>query len=218
MPTPKLALDSVFASYRESGRQYLFIDGGFLRGFSQEVGRLFGVEGPEFLVDFNSLTHEYERVFYYDSYPSKKPGQPEQEFEDEYSKMDRLLGYIAECRNCNVRPALTRSSRKREQKGVDVQLALECFMHASSGNIDVAAVMTSDLDFFPLFEAMLSTRTRSKLLYQFGKTSRELVSAADASEPLTAIDFANWARQTAGIRRSLGAVSIRDGPKAHIQK
>jgi hypothetical protein len=65
-------------------------------------------------------------------------------------------------------------------------------MHAIRNDIDEATVYTSDLDFFPLFEALLQSKTRSHLGYQIGKTSLELIQAADYAEPLTFVDFNSW--------------------------
>jgi uncharacterized LabA/DUF88 family protein len=183
-----------FAQRADLGRSYLFIDGAFLRRFALDMGASFGLDNPVASIDFEGAFHGYERVFFYDAFPSKATIQSQADFDDEYEKTEALFNRIAECPNFNVRPALTRRSRKQEQKGVDIQLALECYIHGSSGTIDVAAVMTSDLDFFPLFEAMLFTKARTKLLYQLGKAPGELIRSADLSEPLTAIDFANWAR------------------------
>ena len=65
-------------------------------------------------------------------------------------------------------------------------------MHSIRGNIDEAAIITSDLDFFPLFEALLQTKTRSTLMYQLGRTSTELITTADNSVPLTLWSVAEW--------------------------
>ncbi|MCP4383725.1 MAG: NYN domain-containing protein [Hyphomicrobiales bacterium] len=96
---------------------------------------------------------------------------------------------IALTQNFSVRLALTRRGPKRQQKGVDVLLAIECLMHAVRNNIDEATIITSDLDFFPLFEALLQTKTKSFLRYQIGKASSELVEAADYAVPVTFCDF-----------------------------
>ena len=78
---------------------------------------------------------------------------------------------------------------KQQQKGVDILLAIECLTHALRENIDVAVIMTCDLDFFPLLEALLHTKTKSWLVYQTGKTSNDLILAADRTFPLTINNF-----------------------------
>ena len=172
--------------------RYLFIDGEFFRILVDEMKDVARPEYGELEVDLSMVGHGYDRVFYYDAYPEKKDGQQDDEFESEVVNTRNYFDRISTTRNFSVRPALTRRGHRRQQKGVDVLLAIECLMHAIRNNIDEATIMTSDLDFFPLFEALLQTKTKSVLRYQLGKTSFELIQAADFAEPVTFFDFNSW--------------------------
>jgi hypothetical protein len=82
-----------------------------------------------------------------------------------------------------------------EQKGVDVLLAIEVLQHAVQGNMDIATIATSDLDFFPIFEALVQTRVKTELICDPVFTPRELMYAADMVQPLNAVTFRNWCKQ-----------------------
>lgn len=178
-------------------RKYLFIDAGFLQGFLKRMKQR-GIDEFPFI---NDLTVSYERigagfdrVFFYDAYPARKESQTSAQYEAEYATKEALFNQISRERNYSVRTALTknRARGKREQKGVDVLLAIDVLSHAVRGNIDEATIMTSDTDFFPLFEALLQTKTKSVLRYDVSRTSIELINSADFSQPVTAADFVGW--------------------------
>lgn len=67
-----------------------------------------------------------------------------------------------------MRTGFSRYRRKRgqEQKGVDVLLAVDVLQHAYRGSMDRADLITSDLDFVPLFDALTQTRVSSRLFFQ----------------------------------------------------
>ena len=149
-------------------RKYLFIDGGFLRGFLAEMREKFVAECPAITPSLNlqSIGSGFDRILYYDAYPEPRDDQSQTAFQEELAATEALFDELSSLRNFSVRPALTRRGKRRQQKGVDVLLAIECLMHAIRSNIDEATIMTSDLDFFPLFEALLQTRTKSVLQFK----------------------------------------------------
>lgn len=149
-------------------------------------------------INYDFLGAGYDRIFYYDAYPERKDSQSTQEYQTEYETKEGLFNTISRQRNFSVRTALTKNKArgKREQKGVDVLLAIDVLQHAMRGNIDEATVMTSDTDFFPLFEALLQTKTKSNLQYDAEKTSIDLINSVDFSEALTTEDFLLWHRDS----------------------
>ena len=176
----------------EMPRKYLFIDGGFLQRFEEDMREKIEPEFQSASLNMAIVGSGFDRVFYYDAYPEKKSNQSDEEFEQISEQTEKHFDMISRTRNFSVRPALTKGGRRQQQKGVDVLLAIECLSHAVRNNIDEATIMTSDLDFYPLFEALLQTKTKSVLRYQIGHTSKELVRAADYSEPITLTDFITW--------------------------
>ena len=79
-----------------------------------------------------------------------------------------------------------------EQKGVDILLAIDVFKHASLNNLSQAHIMTTDLDFFPLFEALRDTPVSVHLHCYVPETSEELMSLADVVIPITPITILRW--------------------------
>ncbi|MDB5659737.1 MAG: hypothetical protein JWS10_2352, partial [Cypionkella sp.] len=56
-------------------------------------------------------------------------------------------------------------------------------------------IYTSDLDFFPVFEALQSTSCRGRLFFREGRVSDEPISCADSAEPIKV----NWLLEACGI-------------------
>ncbi len=176
-------------------RRYLFIDGAFFRGFIKEMSDKLDEDCHETKIEYQKVGSGYDRVFFYDAYPKKKDNQSDGEFDAVEKDTERYFDVLSRTPYFTVRPALTRRAKRQKQKGVDVLLALDCLLHAVRNNIDEATIMTSDLDFFPLLEALLQTKTRSHLRYQFERTAPELIRAADFSRLLTVSDYLQWLPQ-----------------------
>ena len=184
----------------------LFIDGAFFQGNIEEMKALIEPEAGPMRINFSMAGGGCDRVLYYDAYPEwNERDDPDQvRFKADMTAARTRFDEISRLRNFHVRPALTRRGRRQEQKGVDVLLATECLMHSLRENIDEAAVITSDLDFFPLFEALLQTKTRSTLYYQPGRTNPELLSVVDFSVPLHADQFLSWVEGRQDLKEQLG--------------
>lgn len=195
-------------------RKYLFIDGGFFKEFIDEMKDVARPEYGDLEIGLSSVGSGFDRVLFYDAYPEKRDNQTDEEFESEVARTENYFKLLSMTRNFSVRPALTSRGQKRQQKGVDILLATDCLMHAIRNNIDEAAIMTSDLDFFPLFEALLLTRTKSILRYQIGKTSSDLIQAADFAEPLTFADFSLWVVSDGRLATGSRSISREDHASA----
>jgi hypothetical protein len=89
--------------------------------------------------------------------------------------------------NVRVRSGTTRWNRRQglHQKGVDVLLAVDVLSHVLSGATDHVTLVVSDLDFYPIFDALHQTRVKSHLVYSGSSTSDELIEAADTTMRLT---------------------------------
>jgi hypothetical protein len=107
----------------------------------------------------------------------------------------------------HVRSGVSRYRRRRglEQKGVDILLAIEALQHAALGNIDTACFMLSDLDFYPLFDALVQTRVKSTLYYDPHNTSKDLIYSADVAFALNAGALNSW------LRDDLGSTALSKG-------
>ena len=82
--------------------------------------------------------------------------------------------------------------RKREQKAVDVQLAVDALEHAARSNMTMAILLTGDLDFEPLLGSLERMGVRTRLAYVPRHTSTDLLRAADEIRKITLQHFYSW--------------------------
>src|SRR4051794_29421921 len=61
--------------------------------------------------------------------------------------------------------------------------------------MDISTIIASDLDFYPLFDALIHTRVRTHLYYDPDTTSPELLDVADITTPITAGTLIGWVKQ-----------------------
>jgi uncharacterized LabA/DUF88 family protein len=173
---------------------YLFIDGGFLQRLIAQAADSYGIELNPLELNYSNIGARFARTFYYDAWPARK-NEKEEEYEAIISLKQKLFDRINRTPNMHVRPGLTRNRSPKktlEQKGVDILLAIDVLKHASLRNIAQAHIMTTDLDFFPLFEALLDTPVSVNLHCFPSKTSNELMSLADNVMPITPYTVLTW--------------------------
>ena len=185
-------------------RKYLFVDGASFEETIKQMTRstLLGEDVID-LVDFRLMAGNYERLFYYDSFPAQKQNQTETEYEASIARKQRIFNKINASPRCHVRRAFSKYSsrfRRQEQKGVDVLMAIDVLQHTYQSNMDWAAIITSDLDFLPLFDAILQTRVTSELIYEKGVSTTELIESADLSRPLRFYDLGQWLQDPHRVR------------------
>lgn len=187
---------------RRVDRIYL-IDGQFCKGMCDEYGKKVGVDVYARLI-WDSVRQGARRAFYYDSLPAKKDNQSEDDHESEIELKISELDYIRSQDYFHVKDGLSRyrsgKNRKgREQKGVDILLALDAFRFAADGLADEIHIFTSDVDFYPVFEALQQTGCRGVLRYQSGKAPRELIYSADIAHFFTISEVLAWCGMGPGM-------------------
>lgn len=167
--------------------EYLFIDGGCTRATLQDISDRYPHQGT-LRLDYYKLTHRYNKVFYYDALPAKKQDEtlsqceeriePQRRFLDDLSAVDRFHVYEGDMRR-------SRTRRSNEQKKIDVMIAVDMLTHSFRRNMHRATLLTSDLDFKPLLDALVHEGMFVTLWYPPKDTNRELVAAADTRMPFT---------------------------------
>jgi len=172
--------------------KYLFIDGGCLRQMLQDAAGSYGAFEPRFL-DFSKLVKGYDKTFYYDSLPPQK----KDEDKDAHSvRMDEQSAFFDSLHTINGVHVYEGDARRRrktvQQKKVDIMIAVDMLTHSFRRNMHQAALLTADLDFKPLVDALVRDGMHVTLWYPHGKPNTELVYAADARRPLTFRDLHSW--------------------------
>ena len=184
----------VFNSAATGGRrvtQYLFLDGGCLRARLREVSRRY-CKGAPLQLDWQGVAGSSHKVFYYDALPVRKPNQTCEEFEAELAEAEELHAKLATLDRFRVNEGDTRFRKgRREQKKVDVMIAVDMMLHTIRRNMDHATLLAGDGDFTPLLNA-LSNEGMFTTLWHPPAASKDLLAAADARDPLTVFRIYNW--------------------------
>lgn len=113
-------------------------------------------------------------MFFYDAIDENAPEQKKKDFQAYLAKVEQI-SYVAVVTGF-VRPG---KKKRREQKGVDVQIAVDALEAASSGRADAIVLIAGDADFCPLAEAV---RRAGPFMLVFGyrlSMSSELRYSAD---------------------------------------
>jgi len=139
-----------------SERCYVYVDGSYVQKALTDAGksREFDPTKPAQFVRDVHLAQNVSwqlwatRIFYYDAADDTDPAADEKR---RYLDRVRRLPdtHVAEG---DVRRRLR--DGRREQKGVDVQLAVDALSAAFSGQVAAIALVTGDADFVPLVEAI----------------------------------------------------------------
>lgn len=114
------------------------------------------------------------RLFYYDALDDNGP-------EPERAAFAAYLDAVEQLADTSVATGYVKSSRRRgrEQKAVDVQLAVDALEAALTGRADVIALVAGDGDFAPLAEAVRRAGPHCIVLAFPNSLARELRMAAD---------------------------------------
>lgn len=91
--------------------------------------------------------------------------------------------------------AFGRKKRIR-QKGIDIMIAVDMLRHSFRKNMDKAALLTGDLDFKPLLEALNLEGMYTTVYYSNESISKELLFAADDNFKITIQKLYEWSTDT----------------------
>lgn len=139
-----------------------------------------------------SLGVNHQRVFYYDAVDYEpRPGETVAHTEARITERVTLHRQINTIPNFHVREGYVSTGRKprqREQKAVDVQLAVDAIEQAALRNMSHATLLLGDLDFQPLIAALVRFGIRVTVFYEQG-AREELLEVADERHPLRLAEY-----------------------------
>jgi uncharacterized LabA/DUF88 family protein len=169
---------------------YLFVDGNYFYNFLKDVFlKYFELENiPE--INLNLLTFNFTKVFYYDTSPTKKNNQTDEQFEKLKKEKEIYFDKLREINGYHVYEGIARIRRKRQiQKGVDTMIAIDMLRHTFRKNMHEAALLAGDLDFLPLLEALVMEGMFTTLWYDSNSVSKDLLKASDSKRRLKIADI-----------------------------
>lgn len=166
--------------------EYLFIDGGYLRKSAEEVAlNIFQVDNIP--IDFSLLGRGYTKSFYYDCVRPQRSGESDAEYKVAVEIQEREFNAIRYLRGFHVFQGTVKGRIGRtRQKQVDVRIAVDMLMHSHRKNMHKATLLTGDLDFKPLVDALVQDGMYVTLWHEPRSASKELVYAADELKYLSA--------------------------------
>lgn len=190
--------------------KYLFIDGGCLRQFVDDCGKRYqGFSIGQ--MAWNKLAHGYSKIFYYDSLPPKKSNEEDKAYESRVAGQEAFFDDLRTIPGMHVYEGDARRRRKIvQQKKVDIMIAVDMLTHSFRRNMHQASLLTADLDFKPLVDALVRDGMQIELWYPQGKPNKELIYAADRRRPLTFRDLHSWSKEAYQAAHPL--------PEAHSKK
>jgi uncharacterized LabA/DUF88 family protein len=174
-------------------RTYVFIDGEYLRHrHREEMSRFFGVDGELELSPI--MKHAgATRVYFYDAVDySQGPAEDEATWEKRVVAREQFLASIGALSGFHVRPGSVRRGKKREQKEVDVLLAVDMMEHVLNGTMSKAILIAGDVDFRPVVGALVRHGIIVHVWYHSGSFAQELPGAADFGHEIRFRQLHSW--------------------------
>jgi uncharacterized LabA/DUF88 family protein len=157
---------------------YVYVDGAYVRRELRDHGQSdeFNPRNPARFVQNQRISGAKvtpSRVFYYDAI-DPQADQAERERQRQYfARLEKLPDTHV------VLGEVRRGTKKREQKGVDVQLAIDALRAATAGVAPVVALVTGDADFAPLARAIREVGPHVIVLAFSQSLSENLAREAD---------------------------------------
>jgi hypothetical protein len=167
------------------GNKYLFIDGGYVRQiYRAAMKTVFGADGElsvRRIVDYANTF----RTYYYDCLDeTQKDGESSAEFAARVAAQQAYHSQLRSLPAVHVQLGQLKGVRPRRQKEVDVLLAVDMLTHGFNRNMARAILLSGDLDFRPVVEALVRGGVFVEVWYEKTTGSEELYGAADLGQRL----------------------------------
>ena len=179
---------------------YMFIDGGYIRGRLQELGREDILKDSDkyarflqlFLSRFRSITYSIgkvviSRVYYYDAII------PAEDDPEEHSQQKRFFNkFQLNMSMCEIKLGdLVKTSKGFKQKGVDTLIAIDMITKAYLNHYDIAYLVAGDRDFANVVKAVKNYTGKIVIgVYEPASVSEELLRAFDIKRPVRGEELA----------------------------
>jgi uncharacterized LabA/DUF88 family protein len=172
---------------------YLFIDGGYLQTLYRDSFR--PIFSDTYAIDYEQVKRFFSarRVYYYDCLDDvAKPGENDADFKARVQGQEELFDVIEKVEGVHVRFGWLSPGKRRQQKEVDVCLAVDMLTHAFAKNMTKAVLLAGDRDFKPVVDSVVRLGTYVQLAYDPRIGSKELARAADSEIELNLSTLCAW--------------------------
>lgn len=176
---------------------YVFIDGEYLRQIHRDAMQDFfgvGVNGDLDLAETRRQAGAI-RAFFYDSIEDvPRDGESEEDCRARVAPLEHFFGRARSLSGVHVRLG-TVSGKRRRQKEVDVLLATDMLTHGFNGSMSSAVLLTGDLDFRPIVEALVRHGVFVEVWYHRTSIALDLPGAADFGREIRFRQLYSWNTQ-----------------------
>jgi uncharacterized LabA/DUF88 family protein len=174
-------------------RTYLFIDGEYLRQRHREAMReFFGVDGD---LEVSALMHQAQasRAYFYDSLDdAPRPGETGEACQARIAPLEQFFASVRALSGFHVQLGTVSQGKRRQQKEVDILLAVDMLTHGFDRNMEKAVLVAGDLDFRPIVEALVRRGVFVEVWYHRSSIAQDLPGAADFGHEIRLRQFHSW--------------------------
>lgn len=192
----------------DHSNKYLFIDGGCFRSLFTNYSRIFPISIDQ--LGFDNVIKGFDRVFYYDAPPPQKHNENDDVYQKRLDEFDGFLDQIGSYAGVHIYEGEIRPNRGRrgaEQKTVDVKIAVDILTFSTQHSLTSCSLLTGDLDFKPLIDAVVQNGTEVELWYPRQNTNRNLILSADKKRPITIRVVGQWRKYGMSVEYPLPGYS-----------
>ena len=178
--------------------RYLFIDGRYLDlRYSELISGFFNVPGDLDVAAVIAASGAQRRYYYNAIDDKQRPNESDEAHEARVDAQVKRIEAVEDIPGCHVRYGSIsgRRIRKRRQKKVDVQLAVDALLHSFHRNIFFFILVAGDLDFKPLVDALVSLGVHTEIWYEPKSSSREFYSSSDKALTITLRRAWEWSTE-----------------------
>jgi uncharacterized LabA/DUF88 family protein len=191
---------------------YTFVDGNYAREtYSRAMLSVFGEPGELNPAKIAGQTSAF-KCFYYDCEDVKKDSESEEEFAKRLKSQQDFFSTIRSLPSVHVQLGKLTGGRRRRQKEVDVLLAVDMLTHGFHKNMTRAVLVSGDLDFRPVVEALLRLGVYVEVWYEKTSASEELYLAADRGHEMNWHMLYQWSSDSFAMVHSPPSRADRHGP------
>jgi uncharacterized LabA/DUF88 family protein len=197
---------------------YLFIDAKYLRDKHSKALRRIFPQVPEINLLQLKAQARAMRVFFYDCLNDRRDeAESDEAFQARLQRDEAYFTAIRALPGFHVRWGTLTGKRPRlRQKEVDVQLAVDMLTHGFSKNMSKAVLLSGDLDFRPIVEALIRAGVFVEIWYEKESASKELFWAADFGRELAFQDFYSMSDQNFTRENPLPRASAGGEPDVRL--
>lgn len=172
---------------------YVFIDGGYLR--ERAKADLENYFGETSTLDFTKIagTINVRKSFYYDCLDTIQGREElEADFKTRVAEQESYFNTIRAIPGFHVRLGVLAGEKRRQQKEVDVLLAVDMMNHAIRKNMTKAVLIAGDRDFKPVVESLIQMGVWVEVWSSVRYSSEQLRHAADSWVRITIRRLYSW--------------------------